>query len=425
MTDTDTDTPPIPTDGDEPDSTCVKPNLTAVSLGSAVQLRLRLDSDSGDHDGDDEQGYNPGDDEPERSLTRSHSHSPVPRVPTPPAQQQQQQQQQAPQPAPTTTSPFAAHVHFHSRVRITSGLRHSRGNRTVGDSSDSDSPSSSISAPLRYHSRSTGPRLPLSERISRLAAQALQKRRMAAASSTTASSTASRRFQTRDHEYTPFSRTGVPVTYGTAAQHGYSGVANDADSENGNPSQLDYLHGEDGIAFRRWPWRVLNSQVSSACGFFLFRDAQFTVINPPSGGSGRSNQLCAAAVLMSPITTNDPSVQKYLFVLHCPHRLLCYSIVMYLYLSIGVTSITRTCRIPLSHTRVSMTTLYSRTGRIIVGGKVVTGGRSDVANFLAFWTSNSSMTTSAAIASTMGTARGTTQGSCRPRATSVPGVPSY
>jgi len=60
-----------------------------------------------------------------------------------------------------------------------------------------------------------------------------------------------------------------------------------------------------------------------------------------------------------------------------------------------------------------------------VGGKVVTGGSSDAVDFLAFWISNSSMTTSAAIASTMGTARGTTQGSCRPRATSVPGVPLY
>ena len=116
---------------------------------------------------------------------------------------------------------------------------------------------------------------------------------------------------------------------------------------------------------------------------------------------------------------------KQLFVLDCTHKLLCYTILMYLYLSIGVTSITCTYRIPLSLTRVSMTTLYSRAGRIIVGGKVVTGGSSDAVDFLAFWISNSSMTTSAAIASTMGTARGTTQGSCRPRATSVPGVPSY
>ena len=35
------------------------------------------------------------------------------------------------------------------------------------------------------------------------------------------------------------------------------------------------------------------------------------------------------------------------------------------------------------------------------------------------------MMTKAAIASTIGTARGTTHGSWRPRAASVPGVPSY
>lgn len=36
-----------------------------------------------------------------------------------------------------------------------------------------------------------------------------------------------------------------------------------------------------------------------------------------------------------------------------------------------------------------------------------------------------SMRTKAAIASTIGTARGTTQGSCLPLVASVPGVPSY
>jgi hypothetical protein len=271
MTDTDTDTPPMPTDGDKPerDGTCVKPSLTAIPLGSAVQLQLRLDSDDNDHDGDDEQDYNHDfDDDPERSR----SQSPVPHAPTPPAQQQQQQQ---PQPTPTstpapTTSPYAAHVHFHSRVRITSGLRRSGGSQTLGDSSDSDSPSSSISAPLRYYPRNTMPRLPLGERVSRLAAQAMQKRRIAAATAAAMASsntTASRRFRARrDHEYTPFLRSGVPVTYGTT-QRGYSRVANDGDSEDENTSQLDNLHGEDGIAFRRWPWRVLNRQVSSACGF--------------------------------------------------------------------------------------------------------------------------------------------------------------
>ena len=72
-----------------------------------------------------------------------------------------------------------------------------------------------------------------------------------------------------------------------------------------------------------------------------------------------------------------------------------------------------------------MIVFYFRVGRTIVGGNVVTGGSSDEADFLALCMSNSSMTTSAAIASTMGTARGTTQGSCRPRAANVPGVPSY
>ena len=261
-TDTDTSTPPIPTDGDnpEPDSTCVKPTLTGVSLGSAVQLQLRLDSnDNGHDDDDDEQDYN-HDDDLEGSLSRSPSHSPVPHAPTPPAQQQPQF---TPMP---TTGPFAAHVHFHSRVRIASGLRRPRGNQTLGDSSDSDSPSSSISVPLHYNSRGTVPHLPLGERVSRLAAQALQKRQIAAAMVSSAT-TASRRFRARDHEYTPILRARVPVAYGSA-QHRYSRVADDTDSEDENPSQLDDLHGEGGITSGRWPWRALNRQVSSARGFF-------------------------------------------------------------------------------------------------------------------------------------------------------------
>ncbi len=254
MTDT-TDTDKHPTDN--PDSTCVKPTLTTVSLGSAVQLQLRLDSDDDDHNGDDEQDYNRDHDDSEHSLLHSRSHSPVPHAITPTAQQQP-----TPTPTPTPTpNTFAAHVHFHSRVRISGGLRRSRGgNRTLADSSDSDSPSSSISAPLHYHSQSTVPHVPLGERVSRLAAQALQKR---LASSTAASP----RFRARDHEYTPFLRAGVPVTYG-AARHGDSGT-DDADSEEENCLHPDHLHGEDAIAFGRWPWRVLNRQVSSTCYFFV------------------------------------------------------------------------------------------------------------------------------------------------------------
>ena len=61
----------------------------------------------------------------------------------------------------------------------------------------------------------------------------------------------------------------------------------------------------------------------------------------------------------------------------------------------------------------------------IVGGNVVTGGSRLAALDLAFCLRSESMTTIAAIASTIGTARGTTQGSCRPLAAKQPGVPSY
>jgi hypothetical protein len=249
-TDTDTDTPPhtpsYPPNGS--DSACaIKPTPTSIPLGSTLQLQLRLDDDDddNDHDGDDEQEY---DDDPMHSisLSRSTSHSPLPHAPFPPAPHQQQQLQ--PTPAPT---PFGAHVHFHSRVRITSGLRrHSRANPALGgDSSDSDSPSSSISAPLRHRSQDSLSHLPLGQRVSRLAAQALQKRRMTAA---VASPTASRRLRARDYEYTPFLRAGVPVTYGAAPR---------GDDRRSRIGEL--RGGEDALTFGRWPWRVLNRQVSS------------------------------------------------------------------------------------------------------------------------------------------------------------------
>lgn len=258
----------------------------AVSLLRQLQLRRDDDDDDdNDHDGDDEQDYDRDDDydDPEHSRSRSRSHSPVPpQAPTPPAAQQQQQQQpplrqQQPQPTPTP-SPFGAHVHFHSRVRITSGLRHSRGNTSIGgDSSDSDSPSSSISAPLRYRSHDTVPRLPLGERVSRLASRALQKRRMTAAA--VASSPASRRLRATNHEYTPFLRAGVPVTYG-AAQRG---------DPSEDRSQVDGLHGEDAVAFGRWPWRALNRQVSSGSLFVQKRSVRLWSFCPVVEVAARIN----------------------------------------------------------------------------------------------------------------------------------------
>ncbi|THH12829.1 hypothetical protein EW146_g7323 [Bondarzewia mesenterica] len=73
-----------------------------------------------------------------------------------------------------------ARVRFRSRVRITSGLRHHRGARPQSvDSSGSGSPSSSISAPLRYRADEAAPRGLLSQRLSLLATSAWKKRRLA------------------------------------------------------------------------------------------------------------------------------------------------------------------------------------------------------------------------------------------------------
>jgi hypothetical protein len=78
-------------------------------------------------------------------------------------------------------------------------------------------------------------------------------------------------------------------------------------------------------------------------------------------------------------------------------------------------------------------------GKTMVGGKWERGGRREAAVTRAFcwrsilsvssvyvhWDRTYSMTTRAAIVSTMGTARGTTQGSCRPLVARTPSDPSY
>ena len=85
-------------------------------------------------------------------------------------------------------------------------------------------------------------------RISRLAAQALQKRRAAAAAISTSAA--------RGEEYAPLDPAGFSiVTYGATRDHGpgnYS--ASDRRSQNDS-------HSEE-IVFGRWPWRVLNRHVS-------------------------------------------------------------------------------------------------------------------------------------------------------------------
>ncbi|KAI9512307.1 hypothetical protein F5148DRAFT_973776 [Russula earlei] len=142
---------------------------------------------------------------------------------------------------------FVAHVHFKSRVRITGGPRRPRGNPSLGDSSDSDSPSSSISAPLRYRSRDTVSRAPLVKRVSHFATHALQRRRPAPG----APAPPTQRLRARVHEYTPLFRAGAPVAYGAA-------VHRDSGGDDEGRSRVVGSHDEDEVVFGRWPWRALN-----------------------------------------------------------------------------------------------------------------------------------------------------------------------
>jgi hypothetical protein len=245
-------TRPRPTQAPDPENPCpcTKPVSTPTPAPvpfSVFQPQVDgLEDDDYDHYGDDEQEDDH--DGPEHEREREHSPTPTPPPSQQPIQQMAPQQQQSqPMPAPTP-GPFVAHVHFHSRVRITSGLRHSRGTHALDDSSDSDSPSSSISVPLRFRSRDSVPRTPLAERVSRLAAKTLQKRRAAAAVASVS------RLRARDDEYAPLFRpTSVPVTYG-ATRYGHS-VNHHANRDNDEP------HAEDDIVYGRWPWRALNRRV--------------------------------------------------------------------------------------------------------------------------------------------------------------------
>ena len=241
----------------------------APAPASFTQSQHWLDEDAYDHyGGDDEQEYDPDDTECDRSATPPPAQHP-PNHQVPPHQRQPQPQvqpQATPAPSPfvavatAAAAAAAAHVHFHSRVRITSGLRRSGGTtHALGDSSDSDSPSSSISAPLRFRSRDAMPRAPLTERVSRLATQALQRRRaVIAAARTSSSSSAVPRLRARDcGEYAPLIGAGGPVTYG-AARCGIS-VTGNRHRANG---VRDQSRGEDDCAFGEWPWRALNRHVS-------------------------------------------------------------------------------------------------------------------------------------------------------------------
>lgn len=176
-------------------------------------------------------------------------------------------------------------VRFRSRVRITSGLRRSRhaGSLGAGDvpgaspaSSASDSPSSSISAPLRWHADEHGAWGPLGRRLSAYAQQNGWQKRVPSAGPRNGNGAARppathRQPQPRGKmdERAPLVRHGRHVAYVDAGLDGgrdadderlLEGEYEDSDEESERDHALRKaaLQREEEAVFGSWPWRLFN-----------------------------------------------------------------------------------------------------------------------------------------------------------------------
>lgn len=156
-------------------------------------------------------------------------------------------------------------VHFRSRVRITSGLHSSSRSRNrsgtgrnsivddgigTANTSASGSPSSSISAPLRYQADENNVLGPLGKRINSLALT--RNRRGGQLRRTSIGSSVSER--------TPFLRASEyrPVPDYTHQRRDRGRIASEGDDED----LARGLKGEEDIIFGRWPWRIFNRHAS-------------------------------------------------------------------------------------------------------------------------------------------------------------------
>ena len=175
-------------------------------------------------------------------------------------------------------------VRFRSRVRITSGLRRSRhaSDPTANpahpspSSSASGSPSSSISAPLRWQADENAAWGPLGRRLSAYAHQnGWQKRVPTAPRSQLRNSGARQQPQPKSKmdERTPLIRPGRHVAYVDAGLDG-GGEADDerlieGEFESDDETEPDgalraaALKREEDAVFGPWPWRLLNRHVSN------------------------------------------------------------------------------------------------------------------------------------------------------------------
>jgi len=157
-------------------------------------------------------------------------------------------------------------VHFRSRVRITSGLHSgsrprnfdSTGHNSTADdgigtanTSASGSPSSSISAPLRYQADENNVLGPLGKRINSLA-QTRNKRNGHLRRVGIGSSVSERTPFLRASEYGP----APDYTHQRRERGRISSESEDEDLASG-------LKREEDVVFGRWPWRIFNRHAST------------------------------------------------------------------------------------------------------------------------------------------------------------------
>lgn len=158
-----------------------------------------------------------------------------------------------------------ARVHFRSRVRITSGLHSSRHRHEASmpipsrsksrddlATTASGSPSSSISAPIRYKPDANNALGPLGKRLSSLAES--RKRRLGGSDMNT------KRVAVGSDERTPFLIAGAGAVPDYTQQRrrrmsDASAGEEDEDLDSG-------LKREEDVMFGKWPWRVLNRHAS-------------------------------------------------------------------------------------------------------------------------------------------------------------------
>ncbi|KLO11293.1 hypothetical protein SCHPADRAFT_999037 [Schizopora paradoxa] len=185
----------------------------------------------------------------------------------------------APPPEETKSRPFPFRVRFRSRVRIGSGIRHNRSRTSL----DSSSPSSSISAPLRYSSyegsdQGTSYAQLISDVASGLGSRQLSSTLSGTAHSPYATGKKFRRYGSAPAAVAPVAAPGVdertPLfaandtrSYGHERRPSLSQIP-DSDAEGDDQAQRDARlrrslqqaprKSEEEVMFGRWPWRLFN-----------------------------------------------------------------------------------------------------------------------------------------------------------------------